>query len=390
MLGRCFRSFSKFDTRGLNIHSERYQPDLDRTLSQLLNPDNFTAERAFKVVRGYYFAFNAAKEEKRRMNWDEEPSIIQSAKELVPLVHTFSPDNLIMLIKNAALVQIKDEALWEEIEKSYLDNGLKGTSAANIGSIAMSFSKSYRKNNILWTAIEELIMGELYPNGQLEGRTATDVLKAFGLVQKGSEMLYTKLVENIISKIETCSIQDIIKVLQVHSKLMTIDPEFLNLLLTRLMSLNGEFNCYNLSIVLTNCLQLKASPKSIEFFEKEFTSRSNQCSLFDLSSLAAAYGRFAFTEGVENKSGVEFLKNIEIMYGKKRASFAGANGLSLSDSFKEVKIFWAFAKADVCTDTELWKKFLASKEKIVGDTKSPYVQQYLTEIDEYVKEKNLA
>ena len=386
---RWCRFFSRFDGRNISPMSEPMETvsNRQRTLQTLTNESNYTQDKISRVIRGYFFLHLANKAEQGRDNLGEDPVVQNSIEAMTPFVKNMTIENLMLLIVNASMISVKNSEFWSEVQQAFLRSNGKLLDATNVANVVSAFYKSELRDSELWGLLEEKLIKEIIPQAELEPRAASELVKSFGLSQKGGEVLYEQLMEIITTNIDIVSAVDISKLLLVHAKMRHIEPEIFRVLLDRFIVVCDQAFPFVFSQVFRAALELDAEQKYIDFFEAEAIKRLPTMHLPNFALLVSGYGRYRCGDGKDIGINAKFLGQIEEFYAQNREKLL--TGRTEFYIVTETKIFWGFAKAGVFGQPQLWKRFAADKKKSTVTHKGNYIQQYIIEIDEFMKAKGI-
>ncbi|OMJ72008.1 hypothetical protein SteCoe_29652 [Stentor coeruleus] len=386
MLSRLCRAYSRVPRdRSSNASEESNAGNPERTLTVLKDETNYTLDKISKVIRGYFFLFTSNKNQEVKHHWANDPIVVESIKKITPLIPTMSPDHILLLISNLSILRVKDQEIWTSLESAFINTAHKSAYPENLPSMSVSFANAGRKNSELWFLIEEKIMTEVYPEHQFNARGVSDLFKAFGESRYGSEKFYEKLKENALATIDAMTAIDLMKILNVHSLLRAINPDFLEVLLSKSLEIITNFGTpykYNL---LESTIILGGKDKYLDIFEKSVLEVMSQIRFVNFAVLSGAYGRLDSSKKNENRK--NFMVVLEQEYCKKRDTMLKTS--RANSIFREVRIFWGFSKFDLCSNQEVWKAFLKDFAGINKEDLTDSMKNVVEELEIYGKEKNL-
>lgn len=386
MLSRLCRAYSRVPRdRSSNIGEESSANNNERTINIIKDETNYTSDKISRVIRGYFFLFTSNKNQEFKKNWSYDPIVIDSVKKVTPLIASMSPDNILLLISNLSIIRVRDQEAWNSLEQAFLTKAHKSAYPENLPSIAMNFANAGRKNAQLWTLIEEKIMTEVYPEHQFNARGVSDLFKAFGDVRCGSENFYGKLKENALATIDAMTPIDLIKILQVHSSLRVISPDFLEVLLNKAADQIQNLNEGMKSTLLECTVILGGNDKYVEAFEKAVAENMDRLKLSNFVLLIGSYGRLEDSKRTEARK--TFMTLLEQEYYKKRESLLKNSKQTVI--YREMRIFWGFSKFDLCGNQEIWKLFLKEMAASNKEELTENMKNVVEEIEAYAKSKNL-
>ena len=386
---RWCRFFSRFEGRNIPQVSQPVETisDRQRTLNTLLNESNYTQDKISRVIRSYFFLSQAVRAEKSRENLSEDPTVMSSIEAITPFVKNMSGENLMLLIVNASRINVRSYEFWSEVQDAFIKTKGRLLDSGNAANVVIAFNKSELQDSDLWDLLEERLLNDILPLNELDPRAASDLIKAFGLSQKGGEALYDNLISIITSNIETVTALDISKLFFVHAKMKMIDPELLNILLDRFIVVDEETPPFIFTQIFATALELEAEQKYIDHFEKETIKRLPNLQLSNIALIVNSYGRYRLIDGKEIGDSLQFLKELEEFYAKNRESLlSGKNEYSL---MTELKIFWGFARAGTCVNHQLWKDFAEVLSKSTVEIRANFLRQYKAEIEEFMKSQGI-
>ena len=357
-------------------------------MATLANPSNFNNENIYKVIRAYYFSFSSARLEKKTIRWSEDEVINNSLKLLTPMVKSLSAENLLLLIKNISLLNIKNADLWKEIEVAFLNNAYKLMRTEEIPGVAASFSGAYRENPEIWQTIENVILKEVYPSQQFNARGSSDLLKAFTYINQGSEDLYNALVQNFTDCVNDTSMKDITKVLLVHARLKRIDKSLLDLILDRALVIKEEIYFGNISTIMGTSISLGIDSTHLDALEEEALKHLPSLQLYHISNLSFNYGKYLESEIAAPGKRKEFLKKIEKTYCKHYKQLLEKDrSESTAKLTSQIKLFWGLSKGDIMNEIEAWKSFSNELNNAKVDGLHASMAELAESLKEYLKKK---
>ena len=150
MLFRCVRWMSgtqKSPIESFNVLKGNH--NWENRLSQLTNPNIFTKERLTSIIRSLYLIGTDTKLMGIKINWMQDKSIAQGLNNLYKFVPEMNKHQTILLIRNLAILRIKEHEIWDLIEKNILEHMGDELTASDLVILAQTLLVLERSNPLL-------------------------------------------------------------------------------------------------------------------------------------------------------------------------------------------------------------------------------------------------
>ena len=389
MLFRWCRSFSGFQGRGEGAAFDQQLQNIssfEGNLGNIANDLNYVPDRIQRVIRSYYFLHASAKTEGKIIVWEKNEVLINSIKKITPLVPDLTSEQVILLIKNLNLLSVKDPNIWAQLENKFIEETQNTLSIQDLPQVCLAFARSFRKNTELWSIFEHKVLHDIPSDFNLGLKKSIILLKAFALTERGGEVLYEKLKENIIENIPYAELKDLMNILNTQEKLGKIEKPFHKLLLDKLFEAKSDLTTLNIYRILEINAKLECDDELLEPFEALFLKDIKSYDLYQLSTVTNAYGKFLI-QRIEAGPRHDFMVKVEKYYSKNRVRLL-KDLKTEKGNYNEIKVFWGLLKANSINDLELWKSFAKDFEN-VQDILFPKLKSQLGEILETLKEKQI-
>ena len=347
----------------------------------IADASNFNTKTIYKVIQAYYYANLALKGEKKQIEWSKNDIMQNSLKLLIPMIEELSERDLILLIKNASLINLKNSELWDELERVFLIKAYKLMAVQDIPKIAYAFHMFERSNSMIWKHLEEAILTQVYPGYEYNPRDISNLIKVFSDCNEGSEELYNKLLQNFKNCVHSANLQDILRVLQAHTKIRGIEKELLTIMLDRVIELKDQLHYKNIGIMTTMSIMLGANLKHIEFFEEEVLKQLPSLHFSQISLIIFNTGRFLDEKIIAQEKMQNFLKTLESFVNKNKEAILGLNNPELN-TINQIKYFWGLNKCNILTESEMWKSFKLELLNINENSVKPNLVKYVLHLKE--------
>ncbi|OMJ95215.1 hypothetical protein SteCoe_1421 [Stentor coeruleus] len=381
-LGRALSNFSKQNTS--QVVQESAEIEYQKVIKVLENKDNYTPEKAKIIIKNYFLLHSNNLKLGKNINWASNQVLRNSLEKIFSIIDSLGPGDIFLLISNLRILRIKNEEYWEILQEKFIQN-ISEINAKNIPSYALSFSHAKIKNAHLWNLIEQKIMSEVYPDYQFVSKGVCQLYKALGDLRIGSDDLRKNLEKNAKNLLNELTVEEIIKILIEHSIRKSIDPDFFELSLKKIS--DSIDNCDRKIIInaLEISVSLGAQEKYIKQFEKCVLESINEMKISDFVLICNCYGKLDENRRSEERK--EFIAKIEKNYMARRDNLLEKAFYNMV--LRQVRIFWGFAKNNVCSNEKIWKDYLEILANVNDYDIDLALKGPVEELKEFGKGRNL-
>lgn len=381
-IGRAFAKTSKYSTP--QATKESAEVEYQKIIKILDDESYYKPENISKIIQNYFLLHSNSLKLGKNSNWASDSVLSFSFEKVFSIIDSLRPDQIFLLISNLGILRIKNSKYWEILEEKFIKN-ISSINIKNLPSYAMSFSQAKISNTKLWELIEQKIMTDVYPSYQFKSKGVCNLYKAFWSSKLGSDDLYQKLEENAKDILDELEDKDLVRILVVHSSRNKISPDFLELSMKKIANSVDSFDEGMKFSVLEISVTLAAQEKYIIFFEKHVEERLDNMKISDFVMLVNCYGKLG--KGRRTQERKDFVAKLEENYMKRRNELLKM--IKFNPVFREVRIFWGFAKNDVCSNEEIWKSYLGELAKANRDEINSFLKSPVEELEEFGRRKKL-
>lgn len=357
MFSRLFRTF------GFQYQSQRFfSVGSEEDFLLLSNFQNFTADNYSNMIKKLFFIYRNEFKEKFPDDLKKELTKRGVFNSFGLVVEKFSHDQIAELARNLGNLRANDNFLWGKIETQVIKKLYKTMTPNNIVAVLDGSMKCKWTSKVLYEAIEDYILNNFYPNNQFTAEQVSTILFSFHLSGRGSNVLYSRLTENMINVVENFNARQLHRAFAYFAAQEQPNAEAIIALSTQALRLKCDFSGVKLEKLLSNLIKVGADEEVISEIEVEVLQKIGTLGLSDFSRISQNYAKQYGSVITENNQKRKLLKEIEKFYSEHRKELiVGYIGGNVEVVIS--RLMWGLAKGNIMENLPLWKSFKFDLEK---------------------------
>jgi hypothetical protein len=324
---------------------------------------NFTTEKFDVLIRNYFLIYSGAKNDSTKIDWEADPQVQLSLTRLVPFINQLKTAQVVVLVRNISLFNIRDHEIWKGIEKSLLENHLEKMTGDELVAVIQNLGYMGRSTSQIWEKIDRVLLEKLDSGAIFSGQRLVSVLLALRKVRKGSEETIEKIIARLETSFEDLLARDINDLILSCIYSDSAPETIVEAVERKAEEMIDIFEAKTIEKLFCFFFKFKPNTRIIEKLEEQALVIISDFTLNNLSDIAFFYAKYRREQINQVGREREFMRTIEKYYARNKEEIK--NGIKKKE-VNEIRLMWGLSRAKCFEEREMWKEYARTMKSYRG------------------------